>query len=396
MKLTALKIKSLPLGKLFCDGGGLYLRFNRPNSGNWAVKYMRNGKSHEMGLGPYPEISLQDARVKRDKLKIELAEGADPLKEKRKAAKAAAIKDKIRFSWVKDRAIENQRVKWSCPRQEHIWQNTLDTYACPLLDQKPLAELNRQDVIDVLQPIWNSKHDTARKLLGRIARVFGFAKAKEWYHGENPAQWKHNLDMVFSLKTDHNHHDALDYRLIPDFYFKLHHIDTIGSFALRYTILTAARTGEVRLAKHQELDFDKSLWSLPAERMKARKKHNVPLSKQGVAKLKALTSHNMPFVFPGRDPNKPMSSGAMHQLIRKRFPKETFTVHGFRSSFRDWAGENGDYAHNVIEFSLAHQLDGRTEGAYLRSELLEKRRTLMQDWADYVTQNCDETFKLDQ
>ena len=388
MKLTALKIKSLPLGKLICDGGGLYIRLNSPNSGNWAFKYMRNGKSREMGLGPYPEISLQDARIKRDRIKIQLADGKDPLSERRKIQRDKTTKDRIRFSWVAERTIENQRVKWTCPKQEKIWHSTLSRFAYPFLDQKPLTELNRQDVIDVLQPIWNNKHDTARKLLGRIARVFGFAKARDWYQGDNPALWKHNLDMFFSLKSKPGHHEALDYRLIPDFYYRLQQIDTIGSLALQYAILTAVRTGEVRFTKHQELDFDKSLWSLPAERMKARKKHNVPLSKQGLAILRVLKTHNMPFVFPGRDPEKPISNGTMHQLIRKRFPDETFTVHGFRSSFRDWAGENGDYAHNVIEFSLAHQLDGKTEGAYLRSELLEKRRILMQDWADFVTQKC--------
>jgi integrase len=388
MKLTSLKLKSLPIGKSVCDGAGLYIRLTTKKSGNWSFKYMRGHKSREMGLGPYPEVTLQEARIKRDKLKIELAAGKDPLETKRSKAKEYAKREKMRFSLVAELVIHNKRIKWTCPKQEMIWRNTLERYAFPLLDQKPIADLTRQDVINVLNPIWNEKHDTARKLLGRIARVFGHAKARGWYRDENPALWKHNLDEVFSIKAAVKHHEALDYRLIPDFYLKLHNIDTISSLALRYTILTAARTGEVRFTNREELDLDKALWSLSPNRMKARKKHNVPLSSQAVSLIKQLSTHNMPYIFPGLNPEKPMSNGAMHQLIRKRFKTETFTVHGFRSSFRDWAGENGDYAHNVIEFSLAHQLDGKTEGAYLRSELLEKRRILMQDWADFVTQKC--------
>lgn len=385
MKLTATKIKSLPPGKLHCDGNGLYIRLRTPKSGNWSFKYMRGHKSREMGLGPYPEVTLQEARLKRDALKIQLAKGSDPLETKRAKAKEHAKREKMRFSLVAELVIHNKRIKWTCPKQEMIWRNTLEQYAFPLLDLKPIADLTRKDVIDVLNPIWNDKHDTARKLLGRMARVFGHAKARGWYKGENPALWKHNLDEVFCIKAAVKHHEALDYHLIPDFYLKLHNIDTISSLALRYTILTAARTGEVRLATREEVYFEKGLWSLSKERMKARKKHNEPLSLQALNLLEALSTHNMPYIFPGLNPEKPISNGTMHQLIRKRFPTETFTVHGFRSSFRDWAGENGDYAHNVIEFSLAHQLDGKTEGAYLRSELLEKRRTLMQDWADFVT-----------
>ena len=385
MKYTAQEIKSLKPEKLHCDGNGLYIRLNNQKMGNWCIRYRWQGRTREMGLGPYPQITLKQARMLRDEAMIMLSKGNDPIDARRKKIYEDKNKASIRFSHVVEKVIANKRIKWTCPKNEKQWRSSLTRHIYPYLDQKPLGLITRKDVIDALDPIWNDKTDTARKMIGRMARVFGYAKARGLYQGENPALWKHNLDEVFSIKAEVKHHEALDYKLIPDFYLKLHNIDTIGSFALRFIILTAGRTCEVRFATRHEINQKKSIWTVPEARMKARRKHNVPLSRQAFTLLSTLSTHNMPFIFPGRNPERPMSNGTMYRLIRKRFPHETFTVHGFRSSFRDWAEENGDYGHNVIEFSLAHKTGTKAEAAYLRTELIDKRRVLMQDWADFVT-----------
>ena len=244
-----------------------------------------------------------------------------------------------------------------------------------LLDKKPFAQLGTSDVLKVLKPIWHTKHETARKVQNRIKLIFGYAKAEGLYEKDNPAIWQDHLCNFFPiLKGVHQvkHHRALDYKYAPSFFAELMAIETMTSKALQFTTLTAARTNETLGATAQEFDLTKRVWRVPAERMKARKTHDVPLSDQACCLLDGLfRSHNVHYIFHGRNPGKPLSNMAMLTLIKKRLHTYDTTVHGLRSTFRTWAGEATNYNPGIIEFALAHRLDEKTEGAYFRSELLK-------------------------
>ena len=388
MGLTNFKIKSAAIGKRHHDGGGLYLTLSARCRGKWTIRYMINRKAKEIGLGRYPELSLADARKKHFEARILIADGKDPLIERRKALAQTKREALTRFSDVAESYIEEHSPKWTNKKHAHDWTSTLRRMAYPVLDQKPLAHLATEDVIRVLKPIWYSKHETARKLQGRIKLIFGYAKAGKLYFGENPAAWQDHLCHYFpALSGPHHvkHHRSLHYGLLPGFYAQLTQLDTIGSKALQYTILTAARTSEVRYVGRDEIDFNKMLWNVPAERMKARKPHKVPLSQQAAELIDGImAAHNYPFLFPGMNPKKPLSNMAMLSLLKKKYKDIDTTVHGFRSTFRTWASDMTEYNDSIMEFALAHQLDEKVEGAYNRTELVEKRRPLMQDWADYA------------
>ena len=386
MKLTQNKISKLPLFKSVCDGNGLYIRLHSPGSGAWTFKYMRTGVKRELGLGNYPDVSLAIARQKRDILKGQLALGQDPFCIKQQAKQKNIDPQKYRFSHVAELVINSKKHEWTCPKQEKLWRNSLQTYVYPILDTQPLATITNKDIIQVLEPIWSIKTDTARKLMGRMGKVFGYAIARGWYSGSNPALWVNNLEMVFRPNRKIKHHPSLEYKYVPEFFQELLRIDTISSMALQFTILNVVRTKETMLATREEFDINKELWRIPANRMKARIAHKIPLSKQTLKLLEMmLRQHNQELLFPGRFSGKTISLDTMRLLLKRNFPKLKVTVHGFRSSFRNWAEENTDYSHNVIEFCLAHQLNSRTEGAYLRSDLFDRRRELMQKWADFVT-----------
>ena len=388
MGLTNFKIKSAAIGKRHHDGGGLYLTLSARCRGKWTIRYMINRKAKEIGLGRYPELSLADARKKHFEARILIAEGKDPLIERRKALAQTKREALTRFSDVAESYIEEHRLKWTNKKHAHDWKSTLGRMAYPVLDQKPLAHLATEDVIRVLKPIWYRKHETARKLQGRIKLIFGYAKAGKLYVGENPAAWQDHLCHYFPvLSGPHHvkHHRSLHYGLLPGFFAQLVQLDTIGSKALQYTILTAARTSEVRCVRRDEIDFKKMLWNVPPERMKARKPHKVPLSHQTAELIDGImAAHNYPFLFHGLNPEKPLSNMAMLSLLKKRYKDVNTTVHGFRSTFRTWASDMTEYNDSIMEFALAHQLDEKVEGAYNRTELVEKRRPLMQDWADYA------------
>ena len=298
-------------------------------------------------------------------------------------------REALRFSEVARRYIDGHRHEWTNDKHAHDWLSTLTRLAYPILDQKPFADLTTEDILAVLEPIWISKRETAKKLQGRLKLVFGYGKTAKLYFGENPAAWQDHLSHFFPKQTGRHlvkHHRALDYQTAPQFYKDLETIETMSSLALRFTLLTATRTSEALGARPEEFDMERMLWRVPPERMKARKPHEVPMSNQVGGLIEALLrSHNAPYVFYSSNPEKPLSNMAMLTLLQKRMDQYDTTVHGLRSTFRTWAGERTNYSPGVIEFALAHQLDEKVEGAYLRSELVEPRRPLMQDWADYLT-----------
>jgi len=385
------------------DGRGLYLTLSSQGRGKWTIRYMLNRKAKEMGLGKYPEVSLSEARKRHFEARNTIANGLDPIEIKRRTSIIAKQEASLFFSQVKDNYITEHRAKWTNAKHAFDWNSSLNRYACPFLDSKPFAQLDTQDIIAVLKPIWHSKHETARKIQNRLKLIFGYAKAGKLYHGQNPAAWQDHLCYYFPSfegKRKISHHRSLPYTQIQCFYAELEKIETITSFALRFTILTAARTTETLGTTAEEFDLNKRVWRVPSERMKARKPHDVPLSEQACCLIEdLLRSHNSPFIFCGVNPEKSLSNMAMLTLIKKRLRLYNTTVHGLRSTFRTWAGEETNYSPGIIEFALAHQLNQKIEGAYLRTELVEPRRPLMQDWANFVTNRAQksevETLILD-
>ena len=387
MRLTNAKLRSLPIGKKVSDGGGLYYQRTATNRGKWSYRFAIDGQSHEMGLGTYPDIGLKEARLAHAELRKVFAGGKNPLENKRMLERQRIAKETIKFSYVADLLIKAKEPAWTNSKNEPQWRSSLETYAYPILDKKPLAEITRVDVLEVLEPKWNELTETLWRVRQRMRAVFAYAKTKGWYSEFNPAEWEHNLDTVLSRKRLIGHQESLPYNRLPWFYSSLQQIDTISAYALQFTILTAARTSEVRLAKPEEIDFTRAIWNVPAERMKARASHRVPLSKPVLALVESvMRKHNQPFIFPSTKPEIGLSNGAMHQLIRKRYPNEKFTVHGFRTTFRMWAAEVGDYDQNLAEIALAHSQDKKVEGAYMRSKLIDKRRAMMENYSQFASQ----------
>ena len=391
MGLTNHKITHAQIGKKLHDGHGLYLTLSSPGRGKWTMRYMLKRKAKEMGLGRYPDISLIEARKRHLTARLTIANGDDPIEIKRKKSEQERIEATIRFSHVTQNYIRDHKLKWSNAKHASDWQASLTRHAFPFLDEKPFAQLSTSDVLKVLKPIWHTKHETARKVQNRIKLIFGYAKAEGLYEKDNPAIWQDHLCNFFPILNGVHkvkHHRALGYKYAPSFFAELMAIETMTSKALQFTTLTAARTNETLGATAQEFDLTKRVWRVPAERMKARKTHDVPLSDQACCLLDGLfRSHNVHYIFHGRNPGKPLSNMAMLTLIKKRLHTYDTTVHGLRSTFRTWAGEATNYNPGIIEFALAHRLDEKTEGAYFRSELFERRIPLMQDWADYLMDN---------
>ena len=385
MKLTNAKLRSLPIGKKVSDGGGLYYQPTAPNKGKWSYRFAMDGKSHEMGLGTFPEISLKEARLAHAEQRKLFVSGNNPIEARRRIGQSQKASQARKFSDVAEMVIRAKRPTWTNEKSEKQWRSSLETYAYPILDKKPLAQITRADVLEVLEPKWNELTETLWRVRQRMRAVFAYAKTKGWYSEFNPAEWDHNLDTVLSRKRFIGHRESLPYNRLPWFYSSLQQFDTISAYALQFTILTAARTSEVRLAKPEEIDFTRAIWNVPAERMKARASHRVPLSKPVLALVESvMRKHNQPFIFPSTKPEIGLSNGAMHQLIRKRYPNEKFTVHGFRTTFRMWAAEVGDYDQNLAEIALAHSQDKKVEGAYMRSKLIDKRRVMMENYSQFA------------
>jgi integrase len=264
------------------------------------------------------------------------------------------------------------------------WKSTLETYAAPLKD-RPVYTIATDDVLAALRPIWTTRPETASRVRGRIEKVLDAAKAKGFRQGENPARWRGHLDHLLPKQSriTRGHHAAMPYEHVAAFVGRLRESDSLTALALEFCILTAARSGEVLGARWSEIDLDKKVWMLPPHRMKAGREHRVPLSERAVAILRQLAeSRTGDFVFPGRRKDKPLSDGTMHMALRW-MKADTVTVHGFRSSFRDWAGNVTSFPREVVETALAHVIGDKAEQAYRRSDALEKRRKLMEAWAAY-------------
>ncbi|WP_152047344.1 tyrosine-type recombinase/integrase [Aureimonas psammosilenae] len=383
---TGIKSSGLKTGR-HSDGGGLYLNVAAAGSKSWVFMWTIGGKRREMGMGAYPEIGLARARKMAAEYREAVAEGRDPIAER---VEAQAASSEPTFGECCDQLIASMSSSWRNEKHRAQWKMTLEVYAKPIREKR-VSAIDTNDVLKVLNPIWTKKAETASRLRGRIENVLDFAKAKGWRTGENPALWRGHLKNVLPprQKLTRGHHAAMSYDQVPALMVALRKSEGLSARMLELTILTAARSGETREAVWPEFDLDKAVWTIPAKRMKAAKEHRVPLSGRAVKILRELhevRTDNL--VFPGNQRGepaegvKPLSVMAMDMLLRRM--KQDVTVHGFRSAFRDWAGEETNFPREVAEQALAHHVGDAVERAYRRGDALEKRRQLMEAWASYL------------
>ena len=387
--LTPLAVKNAKPGR-HADGGGLHLLVKESGARSWVYRFMLSGKSRDIGLGAAgPDgISLADARDARDALRLKVKAGIDPLEERQReatealaAAQAAKITG-MTFKAVAETYIGANEGSWRNDKHRQQWKNTLATYVYPVIGELPVAAVGTAHVLQILEPIWKAKAETASRVRGRMETILDAAKARGYREGENPARWRGHIAQILPVRSrlTRGHHKAMPYDAIPAFVGALHKREAVAALALEFTILTAARSGEVIGATWAEVDLDKAIWTIPADRMKAAKEHRVPLSPRAVAILEGLQPLGSEYLFPGAKGGK-LSGMAMGMLMRRM--KVDATVHGFRSGFRDWAAECTGYAHEVAEMALAHTIENKVERAYRRGDLFDKRRRLMDDWAIY-------------
>ena len=386
-KLNARKLLFLPKDK-YHDGEGLYISISSPGKGKWSFRYTINKQAREMGLGKFPDVSLLEARQHALSNKQLLRKKIDPIDEKNRVEVLRQQQNK-KFSDIAELYISKKKeAEWTNPKSAQQWRNSINTYASPLLDTKPFIDINRDDIISVLQPIWNTKTETARRIQQRLFLIFSFAKIRGWYDKDNPASWKEHLIHILPdpYKIQRvKHFSSLPYSRIIDFYKELCEFDLLSAYAMRLLMLTATRTKEVIEAKFDEFDLQRRIWTIPAEKMKVRKEHKVPLSDKAIEIIEFMKrKHNHEYVFTNPATGKHISNGAMLVFLKKEFSHLKITVHGFRSTFRDWAEETGKYQHHAIEFCLAHQLPNKVEKAYLRSNLFGLRIRIMNDWEQYL------------
>jgi integrase len=379
----------------YADGGGLYLQVSKGKRGvtkSWLFRYMRGGStSREMGLGALSTnkrdglVTTKEARDRAYAVRLSLKAGEDPIEAKRSGKAAASLEraKAVTFAHCAEQYIESHESGWKGKNHSRDWRGSLAKYAYPAIGDLPVAAIDTALVLKVLKPIWETKTKTAVDVRSRVELVLNWAKIHGYRDGENPARWKGHLDNALpkpSKVAKVKHHPAMPYDDLPRFLAALRGKKERGALALEWTILAAVRSEETLGAQWDEIDIEKKVWTIPAARMKADADHRVPLTDRMVDIVRAQPHGK--FVFPGQDGSSKLSSAVMWHLLRG-MRSNSETVHGFRSSFRDWAAEQTSYPSDVIEAALAHAIANKVEAAYRRSDLFEKRRRLMADWAEY-------------
>jgi integrase len=377
-KLSAVKVARLKQPGRYCDGLGLWLQITESTTGEgvtkaWLFRYQRYGRARQMGLGALHTVSLAEARERARHARQLLLDGDDPIEVKRKKRDEARSDEagQILFKDAAKRFLDLHESTWKNGRHREQWKNTLRDYAHPALGNRPISAIDGAVITATLAPIWTKKPETARRVKQRIERVI------QWVRDGKPLP-------TLSASKRVRHHPAMTFAELPAFIAELRNRDSISARALEFTILTAARTSEVIGAKWSEVDLDAGVWTVPAERMKGGKEHQVPLSRRAIAILEDLPRERGGYLFPGARAKASLSNMAMLELLRG-MDGNGVTVHGFRSTFRDWAGDRTNFARDVIEHSLAHRIKDKAEAAYRRSAALEKRRQLMEAWAKYCS-----------
>jgi integrase len=390
-ELTALAVSKLRRPGLHAAGGakGLGLKIMPSGSRAWVLRVVVAGKRREYGLGSYPTVTLASARERARSMLDQLFAGVDPAdaKKQAKSALAAQRAKAVTFKTLAEQYIAQHEASWKNAKHAAQWTTTLKTYAFPVCGHMVAADIDVATVLRVLEPIWLDKTETASRLRGRLEAVLDYATAKGLREGPNPARWKGNLALTLPAKrkvSPVEHHPAIPVKYMPKFFKSLQEREGMAARALEFLTLTAARSGEVRGAQWNEIDLAKKIWVVPAERMKAKREHRVPLSTQAIALLKSLPSKKAgSLVFPGRKPTTKLSDMALTAVMRRM--EIEAVPHGLRSSFRDWVGEETFYPREVAEMALAHAVGNAVEAAYRRGDLFEKRRAMLNDWATYLS-----------
>lgn len=379
-RLTWLQVQKMRTPGRHADGEGLYLQVDPSGAKRWVFVFQWQGSRKEMGLGPISVVSLAEAREERLAARKMVRANKNPIVERKRVR---TLEGAPTFGTFAERWIDDNETGWRNDKHRQQWRNTLKTYGVTIWDLA-LSTVTTDHVVSLLKPIWETKPETASRLRGRIERVLDAARVQGLREGENPARWKGHLDAVLPRprKLSRGHHKALPYKDAPQFLKGLRERESLSAKALEFTILTAARTSEALNAKWGEFDLEKKVWTVPAERMKAGRGHRVPLTDSAILAMgnpRASTD----WVFPGTKRDQSLSNMAMTAVLG-RMNRTDVTVHGFRSTFRDWAGETSTHPREVVEAALAHAVGDSTERAYRRGDALEKRRELMADWSAFL------------
>jgi integrase len=374
------------------DGGGLYLDVRSGERGGarvWVYRYMRHGKARTMGLGPLHTISLKDARRKATEARKLLLEGTDALaaKEAHRAAQRVSAATSMTFQQAAEAYIDAHTAGWRGDDSQRQWEQSLRDYAYPVLGSLPVAAIDTALVMQVIEPIWSKVPETASRVRRRIESVLDWATARGYREGENPARWKGHLENLLPARAKVRrveHFPALPYVELPALMVELRQQEGIAARALEFTILTAARTEQVTGARWSEINLAERVWIVPGERMKSGREHRVPLSDAAMAIIEKMAAiRQSDFVFPGTRPGRPIGENAMFHLLR-RMKGGDLTVHGFRSTFMDWAMERTGYPAEMRDLALAHVVSDKVEAAYRRGDMVERRREMMAAWAQFA------------
>jgi integrase len=383
--LSARKVESLGKRGFYCDGGGLYLQVSTTGSKSWVFRYRIHGRMRDMGLGSIKTFSLAEAREIARICRQRVSLGYDPLNEKQADRDRHAVETakRITFAEVTDKFWHAHRDEWTNEKHAADWRKSVARFAFPILGELPVDAIEVAHVMKVLEPIWRTKYVTASRVRQRIEMVLGYATTMQWRHGDNPARWDGHLETVLGNGHVVESHKAMPVADMPVFMAKVRADDSVEARALELCILTNTRRSEASLATWGEFDMDAKTWTIPAERMKAGKEHTIPLSGRVLKILNGLQQVG-PRVFD-------IGEEALRYKVKRLSGDKDMTVHGFRSTFRDWAGDHTEFDREVIEHAMAHQIPDKAEASYRRSTALNKRRLLMQSWANY----CDGKAEAD-
>ena len=392
---TARQAETVPPGKYPTNVRRLFLRV-RGRSRGWFLRYNFDSKTRELSLGALPGTSFKRAAAKANEAAVLLAEHLDPAKAWAPSPEVSPESELVTTTFTQAAAafIRLNRHGWRNRKHARQWTATLKTYARPVIGDKPIDKISTEHVLQILQPIWITKTETAKRVQGRMENVLDFAAARQWRDATNPARWRGHLDKLLPKPTKVKAvrpQPALPYSEISAFMIELRGLTSVSARALEFLILTACRTGEVLGAQWNEIDQTARVWTVPAVRMKTKREHRVPLSDAAIAILDAVPRvANSSYVFPGARQGRPLSNMALLQVMRGvgygvGGDRGDAVPHGFRSSFRDWAGEVSSFPNHVCEMALAHVIGNKAEAAYRRGDLFEKRRAMMQQWADWCS-----------
>jgi integrase len=386
-KLSEVTVRNAKKPGLYGDGLNLYLHVGPTGGKSWVFRFMLGGKAYEMGLGPVHTIGLKMARATATEYRRLCLAGINPLaaRDADRALRRRETAKAVTFRTCAEQYIVKHQAGWKNDRHTAQWTSTLEAYAYPVIGDLSVADIATGHITKILEPIWTAKTETASRVRGRIESILDFATTHGWRKGENPARWKGHLANVLPKKGKvkaKKHHPALPWQEMSQFMAALAAQKSVAALALRFTILTAGRSNEILGARWGEIDEKAAVWIVPAERMKAKKEHRVPLCEPALAVLReAFKLRDGDVIFPGGKKNAPLVGTAMRKQLT-RMKRDDLTVHGFRSSFRDWAAETGKPA-DIAEAALAHLRGDETVRAYQRGDLLERRRHLMADWAAF-------------